>query len=203
MKKLKGRLFFTTWAVLSWKLVTNDGEIDLYPIVNHLLESLNLCRVERPEQMVDSFELLVNKDSKFTLRYTPMKVLCLEYLSEDTALDVQISAEMRIMLSRLSGRLVDLEIEDGRRMRIAPDISELVLHVSYACGSNGCEIPSGASETVCRKGKPDRCIFFNDGECRKFDTQIAHDMLSHFAEGTRFAKGIVGRIGNCALLEKS
>ena len=196
MQKLKGRLYYMGW-LLPWKLVTNDGEIDLWPVIDKFLASLNGKRADH-EQTRDGYTLSADEASDFKLTYTPGECAFLEK-SEGFGLS-NVNAYLSSALVGLSGRLVEIEIEDGKQIKLTADKSEEVYGVYFADRGNSCELPSGVEQTVCKIGQPDCCIFLVAGDddfyCEKFSGPTARMLLDRLAKGTIRAS----RIGNCALI---
>lgn len=196
MQKLKGRLLYMGWFNLPWKLVTDDGETDLWPILDKFLTSLNGKRADH-EQTHDSYTLLANKSSEFQFKYIPGKRVFLEK-PEGFGLS-NVFAYLDTTLGWLSGRLVKIEIENGKQIKFVADTSEDVFGVYFTDG-NSCEVPSNAEKTVCKEGQHDCCIFLTMSakgfSCEKFNSPLARVLLDRLAKGTMRAS----RIGNCALL---
>ena len=103
-------------------------------------------------------------------------------------------------LGWLSGRLVEIEIEDGKQVKFSADASEEVFGVYFTGEGNSCKIPNGAVKAVCKIGQRDCCIFLSAGadgfNCEKFNSPMVRMLLDRLAKGTMRAS----RIGNCALL---
>src|SRR3989338_61876 len=198
MEKLKGRLLYMWWFNLPWKLVTADGEIDLWPIINKFFTSLNGKRANH-EQALDSYTLSAYESSELQLNYVKGKVGFLEKPEGFGISNVQ--AYLDKTLCWLSGRLVEIEIEDGKQVRFVADASEEVLGVYFTGDGSSCEVPRGAEKTVCKAGQQDCCIFLSvsaDGfHCEKFNSSLARMLLDRLAKGNVRASRI---IGNCALL---
>ena len=197
MQKLKGRLLYMGWFNLPWKLVTDEGEIDLWPIIDRFLASLNGKRADH-EQTRDGYTLSANESSKFQFKYVPGKYVLLEK-SEGIGMS-NVHAYFDTALGWLSGRLVKIEIEDGKQVKFSVDVSEEVFGVYFVGDGNSCEVPHGVEKTVCKVGQHDCCIFLSMGaggfNCEKFNDPMAHMLLDRLAKGTMRAS----RIGNCALL---
>ena len=197
MEKLKGRLLYMWWFNLPWKLVTADGEIDLWPIINKFFTSLNGKRANH-EQALDSYTLSADESSKLQFNYVQGQYVFLEK-SEGFGMS-NVQAYLDMTLCWLSGRLVEIEIEDGKQVRFVADASEEVFGV-YFTDNNSCEVPSGAEKTVCKAGQHDCCIFLSVDEgsfyCEKFNSLLARMLLDRLAKGNVRASRI---IGNCALL---
>ncbi len=196
MQKLKGRLLYTGWFNLPWKLATDDGEIDIWPIIDKFLASLNGKRANHQEAR-DGYTLFADEASEFQFKYIPGEYVLLEK-PDDFGMS-NVHARLDTALGWLSGRLVEIEIEDGKQVRFVADASEEVFGV-YFTDINSCEVPSGAEKTVCKAGQHDCCIFLSVGaggfHCEKFNSPLARMLLDRLAKGTIRAS----RIGNCAFL---
>ena len=196
MQKLKGRLLYMGWLNLPWKLVTGDSEIDLWPIIDKFLASLNGKRANH-EVALDGYTLSADDSSEFQFEYVPGERVVLKKIEGFGFSSVQ--ALLGEALGLLTGRLVEIEIEDGRQMKFTADASEAVYGVYFTDG-NSCRVPSGIEETVCKLGQHDCCIFLSVGadgfRCEKFNSPLARILLDRLAKDTIRAS----RIGNCALL---
>ena len=196
MQKLKGVLLYTGWSNLPWKLVTDDGEIDLWPIIDKFLMSLN-GKCANHQEACDGYTLSADEASEFQFKYIPGEYVLLEKPEGFGMSNVHVYLDTA--LGWLSGRLVEIEIEDGKRVKFVADASEQVFGVYFTDG-NSCEVPSDAEKTVCKAGQHDCCIFLSAGadgfHCEKFNSPLARMLLDRLAKGTIRAS----RIGNCALL---
>lgn len=197
MQKLKGRLLYMGWFNLPWKLVTEEGEIDLWPIMDKFLISLNGKRANH-EQTRDGYTLLMDESSEFEFKYIPGEYILLEKTEGFGGFNVQ--AYLDTVLGWLSGRRVEIEIEDGEQVKFIADTSEDVFGVYFFSDGNSCEVPRGAEKTICKIGQHDCCIFLSIDtrgfNCEKFNSPMARILLDRLAKGTTNAS----RIGNCALL---
>src|SRR3989344_4469349 len=197
MQRLKGRLLYRGWFNLPWKLVTADGEIDLWPIIDKFLTSLHGKRANH-EQARDGYALSADKSSEFEFKYTPGKYVILEK-PEGFGMS-NVHAYLDTALQWLSGRLVEIEVGGGKQVKFTADVSEKVFGVYFVGDGNSCEVPRGAEKTVCKAGQHDCCIFLSAGSggfnCEKFNSPMARMLLGRLAKGTMRAS----RIGNCALL---
>ena len=153
MPKFKGRLLYMGWSNLPWKLVAGDVEIDLWPIIDKFLASLNGKRANH-EETLDGYTLLADESSEFRFEYIPGERVFLKKI-EGLGFS-SVKAYLGETLGLLTGRLV--EIEDGRQMKFTADASEEVYGV-YFTDDNSCKVPSGIEETVCKLGQHDCCIF--------------------------------------------
>lgn len=197
MQKLKGRLLYMGWWNFPWKLVTNNGEVDLWPVVEKFINSLNGKHASH-ERTLDGYTLAVDETSKFHLKYIPGKLVTLEH--EDFGFS-NVHAYLDDTLTWLSGRLVEIEVEYGEQMKFTADASEEVYGVYFVDPGNSCEVPSGAEKTVCKAGQPDCCIFLTMGagaafQCEKFCGSTARMLLDRLAKNNIRAN----RIGSCAVL---
>lgn len=197
MKKLNGRLLYMGWFNLPWKLVTTEGEIDLWPVIDKFLVSLNGKRANH-EQTRDGYTLSVDESSEFQFQYIPGQYVLLEKLKVFGMSNVH--AYLDDSLGWLSGRLVNVEIENGKQIKFTADGSEKVSGVYFTGEGNSCKVSNNVVRTVCKVGQHDCCIFLSAGAdgfcCEKFNSSLAHMLLDRLAKGTIRAS----RIGNCALL---
>jgi len=194
MKKLKGRLLYMGWFNMPWKLVTNTGQIDLWPIIGKFLASINGKRAGQ-NQTHDSYTLSIDKSSKYKFKYVPNEFVILE---KNKGLGFSnVYAYLDTTLCWLSGRLVEIEIDDGKQMKVSADTSESVFGVYFVGDGNSCEVPCGIEKTVCKAGQHNCCIFLTIGadgfRCEKFNTPMARVLLDRLAKDTMRAS----RIGNC------
>ena len=196
MQKIKGRLLYMGWFNLQWKLVTDKGEIDLWSIVNEFLTSFNGKRADHKQER-DSYTLAADGSSEFQFKYIPGKCIILEKLEGFGVSNVH--TYLAEALGWLSGRMVEIEIENGKRIKFATDKSEKVYGVYFGDG-NSCEVPKGIEKTVCKAGQHDCCIFLHAGVggflCMKFNSPFARISLDRLANDDIYAS----RIGNCAIL---
>lgn len=197
MQVLKGRLLYMGWFHRPWRLVTADGEIDLWPIIDRFLVSLNGKHAGH-QRMHDGYVLSAEKTSRFQFVYVPGDSAVLENTGVFEWSNVH--AYLDDVLVWLSGRMVEIEIEDGERVEIAADVSEGVYGVYFVGDGRACEVPSGAEQTVCKIGQHDCCIFVSMGaagfHCEKFSGPLARMLLDRLAKGDIRAS----RIGDCANL---
>ena len=199
MQKLNGKLLYMGWFNLPWKLVTDDGEIDLWPVIDKFLTSLNGKRANHKRER-DGYMLAANDASEFAFKYIPGKYVLLEK-PEGFGMS-NVHAYLDEALGWLSGRMVDIEIEDGKQIKFAADKSEEVYGVYFVGDGNSCEVPSGIEQTVCKIGQRDCCIFLSLSagaggfSCEKFNGPMARILLDRLAKGNMRAS----RIGNCALI---
>ena len=201
MQKLKGRLLFMGWFNRPWKLVTDAGEeIDLYPIFHNFLLSINNKRVSQKEER-EGYTLCADEKSVYKFEYYPEEepVLILKHATDKWGGVSNIGFYLEHTLSWLSGRKVEIEIEDGKSINYFADKTEEVLGLYFVHG-NTCKVPEGVEKTVCKVNQKDCCIFLTmspDGfECEKFYDHLARQLLDRLAKGQMRAT----RIGNCAIL---
>jgi len=195
--KFKGRLWYMGWFNLPWKLVTDDGEIDLWPVIDKFLISLNNKRADHKEER-DGYTLAANESSEFQFKYIPGEYVLLEKLGNFGVSNIH--AYLDTALGWLSGRMVEIEIEDGKQIKFVADKFEKVYGVYFVGDGNSCEVPRGIEKTVCKAGQRDCCIFLSAGAggffCEKFNGPIARLLLDRLAKNAIRAS----RIGSCALL---
>lgn len=196
--KLKGRLLYMGWFNRPWKLVMEGGaEIDLWPIIDKFLVSLNGKRANH-ERTRDGYTLSVDESSEFRLEYVTGQYVFLQ--KTESFGKSNVHAYLDDALGWLSGRLVKVEIENGKQIKFTADKSEKVFGVYFTEEGNSCKVSSDAVKTVCRVGQHDCCIFLSacaDGfHCEKFNSPLARMLLDRLAKGTIRAS----RIGNCAIL---
>ena len=197
MKKYKGKLLYLGWFNRPWKLITEDGEIDLWPIVDKFFVSLNGKRTKH-NQTLDSYTLSASENSEFQFEYIPGELVLLKKLEDFGMLNIH--AYLDSALCWLSGRIVEIEIENGKQIKFVADKDEDVFGVYFVGGGNSCEVPFGAEQTVCKLKQHDCCIFLTFGadkfHCEKFNGPLARMLLDRLAKGNIRAS----RIGNCKLL---
>ncbi len=197
MQKFKGRLQYMGWFNLPWKLMTDNGEIDLWPVIDKFFTSLNGKRAKH-EQKCDGYTLTADENSEFQFKYVPGKHVLLKK-SKGFGMS-NVYAFFDDTLVWLSGRMVEIEIEDGKQIGFTADKSEEVFGVYFVGDGNSCEIPKGTEKTVCKIGQRDCCIFPSMGAdgfgCEKFSGPMARLLLDRLAKGNIHAS----RIGNCEIL---
>jgi hypothetical protein len=195
VRKLKGRLQFMGWFNLPWKLVTDDGEIDLWPEVEKFFILLNGKRADH-NRAIDGYTLFLDKKAEYEFCYKPDEQVVLNNPDEFGMSNVH--AYLESALGWLSGRLVEIEISETA-LKFTADKSEEVYGV-YFSHNNSCKIPDGIEKTICKVGKTDCCIFLsvssNGFSCEKFNDYTARGLLDRLEKGNIRAS----RVGNCALL---
>ena len=196
MRTLKGRLMYKGWFNLPWTLTAETGEADLRPEVERFFLSLNGKKADQKQER-NGYTLAVDDASEYTFEYVPGNHVWLE--KKDGFGISNVHAYVDEALVWLSGRLVEIEIEDGKQIKFTAEKSEEVYGVYFVGDGNSCEVPSGIEKTVCKIGQRDCCIFLSLGSdgfrCEKFSGQMARMLLDRLAKGTIRAS----RIGNCAL----
>ncbi|MDD5625742.1 MAG: hypothetical protein PHG83_01080 [Patescibacteria group bacterium] len=184
-------MLYMGWKNFPWKLVTDNGEVDLWPVVDEFLASLNNKRAK-----YEGSSIVADESSKYKFKYAPCEYVV---LAEDSGI-LNVRACLDNDLIWLSGRKVEIEIEDGKQMKFVADKSEEVLGVYFMGGGNSCEVPKGMEQTVCKCGQSDCCIFLTIGtggfRCEKFSGPMARLLLDRLAKGTIRAS----RIGNCSII---
>jgi len=197
MEEFKGRLLYMGWFNKPWSLIMEGGEIDLWPVVDKFLVSLNSKHADH-DQTRDSYTLSVDENSEFQFKYIPGECVLLEK-PEGFGMS-NVHAYLDGALGWLSGRLVEIEIEEGKRIKFMADKSEKVYGVYFTGEGNSCKILNGAEKTVCKIGQHDCCIFLSVGadgfHCEKFSGSIARTLLDRLAKGNIHAS----RIGSCEVL---
>jgi len=203
MQELRGRLLYFGWRNRPWRLVADDGEIDLFPTITSFFSSLNGKRVSYKKfPRLDGCVLKEDEDSELRFECVPSK----NAFSGETGLvslfNVPGFPYLDSILIYLSGRLVRVRVEDGEKMEISADMSEEVFGVYLKNEyTNSCEILCGIECEICKIEDSEECCVFLSApqsglSCEKFNLPIARALLERLARGNPNA----GRIGNCALL---
>ncbi len=183
---------------MPWKLVTDAGEIDLWPFIDEFFTSLNGKRTTRMKMDERcGYALAADKNSEFHFKYIPDEYVLLEKQKGFGGSNVHACLDEALVW--LSGRMVEIEIENGKQIKFAADKSEKVYGVYFIEG-NACEVPEDAVKTVCKAGQHDRCIFLSAGSsgflCQKFSGPTARMLLDRLAK----RDPLRSRIGNCTIL---
>ena len=191
----QGRLLFTGWLNRPWRLVQNDGEIDLFP----LLEDVLLAVAGHPaqhEHTRDSYLFEADQSSDFDLLYEADTNPIL--MKRDDFGMSNVGAYLGSALGWLNGRKVLVKI-GKQRFAIKADPTEDVHIVRFFGRGNSCRIQEGDEKSICKAGTTDTCIFLTFGpngfECDKFNDPLARTLLGRHAKGTMRAS----RIGNCGV----
>ena len=199
MQEIKGRLLYLGWNNTPWRVITDNGEIDLQPIVAEFFISINKERAWHKNEK-GGYVLKTDKKSRHQFLYAPDRYILLENTKEFGGSNVWYYLDATLI--RLTGRLVHIKIKMGKKFQIFPDKSEKVFGVYFTGERNSCKLPEGIEKTVCKVGQEDCCIFLSLHEdgfyCEKFNIPIARLLLDRFAKGKMNAK----KIGNCALTLK-
>ena len=178
--------------------MTDFNEIDIWPLVNVFFSSLNGMRAEHKQER-DSYTLTENKSSEFKFDYFSGRHAILEIDKPGGVGMSNVYAYLDMTLTWLSGRMVEIEVEEGKRIKFMADKSEQVYGLYFFGDGNSCEVPEGIEQTVCKIGQSDCCIFLIAGAggfgCAKFSS-LARTFLDNLAKGSMRAS----RIGNCAIL---
>lgn len=204
MQKFRGRLLYTGWFNLPWKMTaekTQNSQSDLWPIVEKFFISLNGKRADH-KRTHDGYTLFADESSDLQFEYVPGECAVLN-ITKSVGIS-NVYAYLNDFLYWLSGRLVEVEVEDGEQMKFYADTSEKVFGVYFVGEGNSCEVPSGAEKSVCKAGQRNCCVFlswrwqpgFEGFQCEKFSGPLARTLLDRLAKGTIRAR----RIGNCAVL---
>lgn len=197
MNKFKGKLLYMGWFNVPWDLITENGKVDLWPVVSEFFVSLNGKRANH-DRAQDSYTLSVDEESEFQFKYVLGEYVLLEKCKGFGMSNVYSYLEDALVW--LSGRMVEIEIEDGKRLKFIANKGEEVHGVYFVGEGNSCEVLSGDERTICKIGQHDCCIFLTAGVgsffCEKFGGSIARTLLDRLAKGTIRAT----RIGDCAVL---
>lgn len=200
MRKLKGRLQYLGWFNQPWNLITLPPtvlQINLCPIVEEFFASINGKRANQ-DRTRDGYSLSVNEESEMEFKYVPDKYVLLEK-PEGFGMS-NVHAYLDRILVWLSGRMVEVEIENGKQIKFAANKDEVVHGVYFVGEGNSCEVHKGDERTICKVGQDDCCIFLTAGgsgfQCEKFSGSLARMLLDRLAKGTMRAS----RIGSCAVL---
>ena len=195
MKKLKGRLQYMGWSNQPWNLMTEDGEINLWLIVEEFLVSINGKRANQ-DQKRDGYILRADEKSAFQFNYVSGECVLLKKPEGFGMSNVHHYLDTALIW--LSGRMVEIEVENGKQIKFVAD--EEVHGVYFAGEGNSCEVLKGDEQVVCKIGQLDCCIFLTAGSngfcCEKFNGPLARSLLDRLAKGTIRAS----RIGSCAIL---
>jgi len=193
MQMLKGRLMFLGWQNKPWRLVTDQGDVDLWPIVERFFVGLN-GKLAAHKEEIDGYVLSADAASEFRFKYD---VIWLR--KDDGTAGSNVEAYFERALVWLSGRMVEIEISDTE-LKLMADKSEKVFGVHFTGEGNSCGVSEDVAQTICRIGQEDCCIFVSAGgegfSCEKFNDSTARYLLDRLAKGTIRAK----RIGSCAVL---
>jgi hypothetical protein len=186
MREIKGRLLYTgAKPHFPWKIAESEYiEIHLLPAVDRFFTSLN-GKLVRHELGRNSYTLVTNE---MGMRF--------EYTG---GLVASRSTHLNETLVWLSGRVVEVEIEDGKRIMLAADKSERVFGVRFTSGGNFCKVSNNDAQTVCRVGRQDKCVFLSESvdgfHCSKFVPKAFTILEQLPKDNVRGA-----HIGSCALL---
>ena len=198
MKGWKGKLGYLGWFNLPWRLITEDGEIDLWPMVNDFFLSIGGKKISQ-DKTPESYTLEVNGLSDFQFEYIPGKSILMRKPKDFSVYNVLHFLDETLVW--LSGRRVEVEIGNGKRMKFIADKSEEVFGVYPSIG-NSCEVPKGAEQTVCKLDHSDCCIFLSVDpkgfSCEKFNGPMARMLLDRFAKNEINPR--ISRIGSCKIL---
>ena len=197
MERFKGKLLFMGWFNLPWTLLTDNGKIDLWPIVEQFFISINGKRAEH-SQTLDCYFLFTDKNSELQFQYSPDKYIVLEKLEGIGMSNIHAYLEKNLIW--LSGRKIKVNIAKGKQIAFSADKDETVYGVYFSGNGNSCKIPNDVEQKICKIGQPDCCVFLSFGttgfHCEKFNGPIARMLLERLAKRTIRAS----RIGNCAIL---
>ena len=195
MQEFKGRWLYMGWQNRPWRLEAGAGDVDLQPIIEKLLASMDGKLVRQEHLEGGGYVLSVDPSSGWRFNH---EGLLLEKVVGWGG--TNLFASLDTALCQLSGRLMKIEVEDGQQLKFAPDPSEEVFGVYFVDEGNSCEVPEGEEERICKVRQAGCCIFFSvmgdSFRCEKFNAPTARMMLDRLAKGTVNAT----RIGNCTLL---
>ena len=76
MQKLNGRLHYLGWFHRPWQFITNEGEVDLWPIVESFFFSLAGERARHNRD--EGYTLFADPESEDRFTYEPDKLVLLE-----------------------------------------------------------------------------------------------------------------------------
>ncbi|MDD2935140.1 MAG: hypothetical protein PHX25_01565 [Candidatus Pacebacteria bacterium] len=194
--KLKGRLLYMGWQNLPWKLMTKEGEVNLWPFVDDFFKSIDGKRVKH-DQTHDFYMLSSDESSDFSMKYVPGTYIFTEKINGFGFSNIHAYSDH--ILTYLSGRMIEIDIENGKQIKFSADASEDVFGVYFTSG-NSCKVSEGAENTICKIGQNDCCVFLSVGRggfhCEKFNSHFARMLLDRLAKGNILAS----RIGNCTVL---
>lgn len=197
MKKFKGMLLYMGWFNRPWNLITENGEVDLWPAIDKFLVSLDGMLADH-DWTKNSYILRADESSEYRFKYILGESILLEKLEGFGMSNVY--AYLEGFLAWLSGRMVDIEIEDGNQIKFMANTDESVHGVYFVGEGNSCEIVDGDERNVCKMGQHDCCIFLTIGAggffCEKFSGPTARILLDRLAKGSIRAS----RIGSCEIL---
>ncbi len=201
--QINGRLVYMGPGRSCILKVHGKSELDLWPMIKKFIVSLNGKGINY-HQTHDEFVLSMSKTSCFILKCITKSntVLTMKRFKNRQFItcDDSIVESLNHVLCFLSGRLVKINIENGKQMSLVADESEKVFGV-YSINDTDCEVPPGYEKTICKVSGPDRCIFLfkdvNGFICHKFDFKVASIRLGDLDNGNI---GAGNRIGNCKLL---
>lgn len=197
MEKLKGILLYMGWFNRPWNLVTENGEVDLWPAIDRFLVSLD-GKPANHDQTRNSYILRADESSEYRFKYVPGESVLLEKL-EGFGMS-SVHAYLDSSLVWLSGRMVDIEVENGNQIKFIAGVDESVHGVYFVGEGNSCEVVDGDERNICKIGQGDCCVFLAAGSdgfcCEKFSGSIARTLLDRLAKGSIRAS----RIGSCEIL---
>lgn len=198
VQKLRGKLFYFGWFNHPWRLVAEEGEIDVWPAVDAFFSRIAGKRASHYEHQ-EGYGILTDQNSEYIFHYTPDGLVLLE--KEKGIGGSNVHAYLDNTFLRLNGRTVEIEADESS-LRVTADPSEKVFHVPLTHGNSG-KVSDKIAQDICKMGQGDAaCIFLTfSGEryfCEKFNDPLARASLDRLAQGTIQAR----RIGDCALLLK-
>ena len=191
--KFLGRLEYIG-CFYPWKLVTEVGGIDIWPVVHRFFMRMK-GRFAFHEEGRDGYRIFADDTSGYRLDYGFVRFIC---ISKETGDDfINIFPFLEAALIRLSGRLVEIEVSPAE-LKFSADKTEKV-HSVRITNDWTARVSETVAKKVCKRGRPSCCIFLKrhagNSFCVKFDVNTARLRLEQLSEGRARAT----RIGSCAL----
>lgn len=193
---LMGRLCFIGWDKGTWLITpdTPDIKINLKEKIEHFFSTVDGKPADH--EFTSTMYLFETKSEgyEWVCWYKPGDYIVLVKRSEFGFSNVVAYLERILLWS--NGRVVNVEIKFGEKLKIAPIDTVNLVKLKEGVG----EIDIDTARNICKLGKgPEACIFLaideNEFSCTKFDITTAPLILHRFSQGLTEAK----RIGNCGL----
>jgi len=191
---------FLGWQNKPWKLVTDQGDVDLWPFIEQFFIGLN-GKLARRESRLDGCTIALDETSEYRFSYKSGPITrgpILDHQKNSGFINVYAYFENDLVW--LSGRVVEIEVSDTE-LKLTADSSELVHGVYFTGEGNSCAVSADEVRTICKAGQEDCCVFLGAGggfSCEKFNGPMARYWLDRLAKGTIRAT----RVGNCAILRR-
>lgn len=116
MQNLSGRLLYTKFF-MPWKFITDNGEmIDIKPIINKFLASIDGKCVNHKLTFCDYTITVEDGKPRDFFGTFPGELVSLEHQEDFCRFNVD--AELSVVLDWFSGQIVEIEIEDGKHFVI-------------------------------------------------------------------------------------